>query len=633
MNTDHTLLLDYAATRSEAAFNELLSRHLPLVYSTAVRLLGGDSHLAQDAAQTVFLDLSRRAGSLTDVLSLAGWLHRHTFFVCSVVVRRERRRKDREMEAGIMNQPDPSDDEIWARLSPILDESIAELNPMDRDLIVMRFFQGLSWNEVGRILGTSDDTAQKRASRALEKLRAHLVRRGPGLSSAALIATLGQNAVNATPIPLHLVSHISSSVAGGTTAGGSGIAVTWLKSLAWMQSHAGMMSGGAALICVGSAFARLMFHAASNLEGIPAADAAGLSRAAAPAATVAANGNGAMQAPPFLWRDVESGDYREYVARLRRIGCPEETIRDLLIADLNQAFAPRMAAIWNQPKAAYWKKFRGDSMPGAEQLSRLESLEKEKAEILSALLGTRVTAREFASIGRLSLDDSTRALAFLEPRRLEVARRALEREGLEDKLQRVREFSTAFSFEIESYELRRRALSGTLTSEELEEFDLRFAPRANWLRHETSFLDCTREEFRALLELREQRLGPGQERMTVDRAEAVADVRKVMGAEKAAEFEIVSDHGYTNARRAAERAGLPQDLADLAGRIVQQARVNAEGVARQKNVPADERSRRIGEIAAETEQVLSRSLGSRMNLALRQAAQLSIMNMVVFIKS
>jgi hypothetical protein len=78
MTDDEQLLHAYARERSESAFGELVARHIDFVYSTALRVLNGDSHLAQDVAQTVFIDLARKAGSLPDDVALPGWLHRHT---------------------------------------------------------------------------------------------------------------------------------------------------------------------------------------------------------------------------------------------------------------------------------------------------------------------------------------------------------------------------------------------------------------------------------------------------------------------------------------------------------------------------------------------------------------------------
>src|SRR5881397_1351298 len=81
MTDSQRLLKDYAENGSEPAFRELVSRYVDLVYSAAVRLVDGDTHLAEDIAQTVFVDLARKASNLPGEVMLGGWLHRHICFV------------------------------------------------------------------------------------------------------------------------------------------------------------------------------------------------------------------------------------------------------------------------------------------------------------------------------------------------------------------------------------------------------------------------------------------------------------------------------------------------------------------------------------------------------------------------
>src|SRR5258706_6479973 len=103
MTESQALLADYVRSGAESAFRQLLTRYLDLVYSTAVRLVDGDTHRAKDVAQVVFSDLARMAGKLSGNTMLGGWLHRHTCFVARTVMRGERRRQIRERQAVEMN--------------------------------------------------------------------------------------------------------------------------------------------------------------------------------------------------------------------------------------------------------------------------------------------------------------------------------------------------------------------------------------------------------------------------------------------------------------------------------------------------------------------------------------------------
>src|SRR5262245_36156481 len=114
---DAELLLAYARDGSEAAFTELVKRHVDLVYGAAGRQTG-DAHLAEEVAQSVFCLLARKAGSLTARDSLAGWLYRATGFMAARALRSEQRRLRREREAAEMNRNDLNPEETWHQLSP-----------------------------------------------------------------------------------------------------------------------------------------------------------------------------------------------------------------------------------------------------------------------------------------------------------------------------------------------------------------------------------------------------------------------------------------------------------------------------------------------------------------------------------
>ena len=210
MTDSQTLLLLYARTRSESAFRELVSRYIDLVYSTAFRLVGGDAHSAQDVAQTVFVALADKAGTLPQDVMLGGWLHQHTRFVAGDLMRTERRRRLRERQAAEMNAIEDHSESNLAQVAPVLDEAIGQLDTEDRTAILLRFFERKDFRGVGDALGSSEDAARKRVDRALEKLHVLLKHRGATLSAAALGTALATEAVTAAPVGL--VTTISSAV-------------------------------------------------------------------------------------------------------------------------------------------------------------------------------------------------------------------------------------------------------------------------------------------------------------------------------------------------------------------------------------------------------------------------------------
>ena len=225
--TDSQILLSlYARTGSESAFRELVSRYIDLVYSTAYRLVGGDAQSAQDVAQTVFLALADKAGTLPKEVMLGGWLHQHTRFVAGELMRTEHRRQLRERQAAEMNAIEDHSENNLAQVAPVLDEAIGQLDAEDRTAILLRFFERKAFRSVGEALGSSEDAARKRVDRALEKLHVLLKHRGATLSAAALGTALGAEAVTAAPAGL------AGSVAGAalaSAAAGGGITATLVK--------------------------------------------------------------------------------------------------------------------------------------------------------------------------------------------------------------------------------------------------------------------------------------------------------------------------------------------------------------------------------------------------------------------
>jgi RNA polymerase sigma factor (sigma-70 family) len=224
MTTDSELLHDYATNGSESAFAELVERHLDFVYSAALRQLDGDGMLAKDVAQSVFVDLARKAHSLTNRASLAGWLYTSARFAAISTIRSEQRRRLREEEAAQMHQDSSTaDDEIrWNEMRRVLDEAMHELEESDREALLLRFFQGRDLRTVGVSFGISEDAARKRVERALEKLRDKL--RPCGINStAALTTALG--CANLDKAPKGLSTKITNSITGTavapTTATGS----------------------------------------------------------------------------------------------------------------------------------------------------------------------------------------------------------------------------------------------------------------------------------------------------------------------------------------------------------------------------------------------------------------------------
>ena len=197
---DMELLRDYARDGSEQAFRRLVERHIDFVYATALRQIG-NVQLAQDVTQAVFIVLAEKAAAIPSTTILAGWLFRATRFAASNTRRAEARREHWEQKAAQMEPSSPSEPE-FEQVTPLLNEALEDLPELDRAAILLRYFERKTMEEVGHTLGTTENAAKMRLSRAVERLRTAIRQRGIVIPSAILVGILSAQASHAAPAGL-----------------------------------------------------------------------------------------------------------------------------------------------------------------------------------------------------------------------------------------------------------------------------------------------------------------------------------------------------------------------------------------------------------------------------------------------
>jgi len=183
---DAELLARFARDRDDAAFAALVRRHGPLVLAVCRRILG--HHDAEDACQTTFLILARKASGLSGRASVAGWL-------CGVArnVARKARRAAARRAAREAKVVPPSQTESVVGLADVcaaLDAEVARLPDAEREAFTVCVLEGLSKARAARRLGWTEGTVSGRLARARERLRVRLARRGITLSAAVTAVAL-----------------------------------------------------------------------------------------------------------------------------------------------------------------------------------------------------------------------------------------------------------------------------------------------------------------------------------------------------------------------------------------------------------------------------------------------------------
>jgi RNA polymerase sigma factor (sigma-70 family) len=587
---DIELLQNYAQTNSDEAFGTLVARHIDLVYSAALRRTGNPGS-AEEITQAVFIVLAKKAACLGKRDILSSWLFETVRLTSAAFQRAEIRRILREQEAYIQSQSNDPGPDAWTQVAPLLDDAIDHLGDKDRKAIVCRFFEGKSLAQVGQTLGTSEDAAHKRVTRALDKMRAFFVRRGIGISASALAGALTVNSVHAAPIGM--VSAVTAAVKGVSTTGSIlALSKGTLEIMAWTKIKYSVAVAAALALAAGSSIWVYQDTLGSGQRGFEPAVSTQTSKSSANLAST----NG----PGFRWENIESTDYRQYIANLRAAGCPEPVIRDIIFADVHGQYNQRAKEIAGANLAVpYWQKSR-KTEPTLSQKEKLKALNAEEAAVLRSLLGLG-KADISAMLGALwpGVDDCSALVAWLPADKRDAARRRFQEAELSlDDLGNTATFERSVAL-----------LKTILTPAELEEYRLRESHQATQLREDSRYADVTPDEFKALVKAREK-IKDMQDQSADLRSREIQELTSLLGADRAKELAIKCDRTYVWARLAADRYGLPIESADQALQLKWDTQDATARIQTDTALSETQRRQQLAALRASAEAALVKCLGS-----------------------
>ncbi len=296
------------------------------MYSSARRQTQTRNDLAEDVSQLAFAELARKAPLLTDHPSIRGWLFICTRHLAAKAMRTESRREAREAASQAMNELMPPSAAEWDRLRPVLDEALCHLTNEEREAVFLRFFDKLSFAELGERLGVGEDTARRRVERVLERIRRLLARRGITSTAAALGVALTTDTVTAAP--RDIAAGVAQAALSAASVAPTGIITTiaLMKSIALstmfiaLVAVTGFLAGGAGLY-FSHELVRDRTTASVKAESLAAAEASlgrikqrlAISRASANprVSTVAANAVAAPQSlEDQIARDLELSHWK-----------------------------------------------------------------------------------------------------------------------------------------------------------------------------------------------------------------------------------------------------------------------------------------------------------------------------------
>jgi hypothetical protein len=344
----------------------------------------------------------------------------------------------------------------------------------------------------------------------------------------------------------------------------------------------------------------------------------------------------------FQWAQLESEDYRTYIERLRRIGCPEQTIRDIIIADIDNLLAPRLASAFPRQKdLKYWhpveQEFWNDQ--DQRQVKRLErEVDLEKREIIRELMGFDLVGERMKLQGQY--DYYGRRLAFLDELKRGQTRDILEKyDTLEEEL-REKERDEGVPLDASElaqlWSLRRQRdqeISSLLSPQEFEQFELWLSPAANTVRNAVYGMEASEHEFLQLFALQKQfdqhwrpeelDLNDPSTRHQYEMARAGLElqIEAALGPERYAEYQRGQDPDFRILSAATTRYQLPAGTAQQIYEYKQIAQGELNHLFADPGLTQAQKNRAAQEVRIEIQNAVRELIGERaFNYYLHQGA-------------
>jgi RNA polymerase sigma factor (sigma-70 family) len=625
---DRELLREFTRSRSEEAFAELVARYLGLVYTTGLRVVG-EAQMAQDVAQTVFIQLARQGGSVREGSALGGWLYRATCNAAANALRAERRRREREGEAvsgGYMNS---ESDATWESLAPVLEKAMEQLNSKDQDAIVLRYFEGKSLREVGQGIGTTDDAAQKRVSRALETLRSYFAGKGINTSSSLIASAMVGHAVQTAPAGLAAVVTGASLSAAAAPLNLASI----LKALFMTKAKTTVV---AALVLAAVVTPLIVQHGENvrlrrEVFSLRQQNA-GVSEGGQRESSMLAQSRVTNAAASLNWSALESPDYRQYVANLRAAGIPEQIIRDIITSDLDRTYGQRIAKLQAPASAKeYWKI--GSYKGAIRQSVEVKQIEEQKRAAIHDLLGIDAEEEAQRRTGfSIPYDEGFEFLPAEKRARLreidrEYNAKRLAREGVplpgpgpNDPLS-----------EPKAAETRDAAVKDLLSPEEFREYEMRFGSHNGFLRTALKAFEPSEQEFRKMFEIETQFLSarsdtPGGDGTVREETPAspfakwvIPDaannrqlqdaLRQALGDQRYQDYKLTGDTRFVILYDIAQEYNLSKDAARAAYDLDKAAIARAEAIRGDPGLAPEGREAACQQLRTQSEAQIAKLLG------------------------
>jgi len=350
--------------------------------------------------------------------------------------------------------------------------------------------------------------------------------------------------------------------------------------------------------------------------------------AAAPAPVAPTNSTPVviLQTNQFHWREIESADYRTYIANLRGIGCPEATIKDIILTDVMKLFAERRGRFYqNGREFKFWETQDKRALTARqleEREKQLSKIDKELPTVLRELLGVNYD-RELNKYFVDSREDDRRLGFVSEDKRSQLVALRDEIEGLKehvfDQAQNGQPVDLEGLKKIQEH--RKEILAQILTPAEREEYELRTSDTAERLRAELVGFNPTEQEFREIYKLwqahddkyafisaddENARRAKAQDQERIEQ-----EIKAKIAPDRLAEYERTRSRDYQVLYTFAERYELPPGTVQSVFEIKQVAE-NARQTLLAERMDDAERQAGLKTIQEETQRAVRQNLGEKL---------------------
>ncbi len=328
----------------------------------------------------------------------------------------------------------------------------------------------------------------------------------------------------------------------------------------------------------------------------------------------------------FSWSSLESTNYATYVQNLRAIGCPEETVRDVIVADVAKLYSQQRSRIWAAAESVpYWKT--GDNLT-AQMTQELRRIDVEERALIRELLGVDLDMQ----LQRFSSDPPARPidLAYLPVDKQGRVREILQRNR---KAQQVfRDRAGSVWTDVDSRQLQdlqdqeEAELRAALSSQEYSEYEIRESELSFDLREQLRSLNLTESEFRKVYQARRaysqadaSLAEAGTAVQTGESADSVRaqaedqldqTLRETLGSERWDRYQRAQEPSYQTLSKLADRLSMPAAVVDQAYEYLHAAQVAMEKVIDDPTVDVSARDAALQSMSQEASSGLRGILGA-----------------------